>query len=475
MTAVAGLDVGTTSIRAGVFDEAGRRISMTQRRLGIQRPFDGAVEQDPSEIRDVAVDLLREALKQSGLRSGDLAAIGIANQRSTVVAWDAVTGQPLCPAVGWQDTRTADRVAEFRANGIPLTTTASCSKVEWLLANEESLMEARRSSRLRLGTIDAWLTSALTSDDAFQTDPSNAGATGFYDAQSGDWSEFVVEMFGAEVGLLPEVVATNAVAGTTPVDLLGSAVPVAARAGDQQASCYAHGISQGEAKLTLGTSGMLDASTGAVIGDAPDGTYALPLWRLDGEDSEPDQFCIEGSINTAGAVVEWLVSVGLLQDVESLDGIAGQARNPAVFVPAMAGLGSPRLDPMARALIGAVGLDTTAPDIVAGALRGIAARAAQIADLLDVGDEMLVDGGLSRSTIMLQTVADLTGRTVRPSTDVETTLRGAAMLAADAVGSRVAAPVDDSIEPIDPSISEDERREIRDRHETFEAVTHSSP
>ncbi len=473
MTLVAGLDVGTTSVRAALFDNTGRRVSMAQRRLSISYPFDGAVEQDPAEILNTTVELLTEAIAQAGAHSGDVVAIGLANQRSTVVAWEADSGEPLRPAVGWQDTRTADRVAEFRANGIPLNTSASCSKIEWLLANDEPVIAARRAGVLRLGTIDSWLTCALTSDRVFVTDPSNAGATGFYDASSGDWSDFVVEMFGADISLLPTVTATTAIAGATPAALFGAPIPVAARAGDQQSACFANNLQPGGAKLTLGTSGMLDLSTGSELAVAPDGTYALPLWRLDrGSEPPSNQFCLEGSVNTAGAVIEWLASVGLLPEISQLDDVVASSSDPVVFVPSLAGLGSPNLDPTARGLVASIGLDTTAADLVAGAVRGLGARVAGIAKVLDVGERIIVDGGLSRSRAVLGAVADLTGREIVAALDPETTLRGAAMLAASAVGFELAGGEGGNYGPsIAPSIGADQRNEVLDRYANFEAAT----
>ena len=473
MRLVAGLDVGTTSIRAGLFDEAGRRIATKQQRLSISFPFDGGVEQDPVEIRDVAVSLLVAALSEADAAAEDLVSIGIANQRGTVVAWDRVTGMPLRPAIGWQDTRTAERVAEFRANGIPLNTSASCSKIEWLLQHDEQVKAARTAGTLRLGTIDTWLTSALTSESAFVTDPSNAGATGFYDPGSGDWSEFVVEMFGADTSLLAKVEATNALAGSTPVDLLGTAVPVTARAGDQQAASFSHGLSVGEAKLTLGTSGMLDLSTGADVAAAPDGTYALPLWRLDSA-SVPDQFCIEGSVNTAGSIIEWLVAVGLLSEVSALDQALAESRNPVHFVPALSGLGSPALDPGARGIIGEIGRHTSAADLVAGAVQGIAARVAAIANTIKAGDIIIADGGLSRSRRLLAAVADLTGRVAQPGSEPEPTPRRAALPAATAGGRGVRPAQAARPEPIEPSISADQRQSILSRYSHFEAAARRS-
>jgi len=286
-----------------------------------------------------------------------------------------------------------------------------------------------------------------------------------------------VEMFGADRSLLAEVVATDAIAGTTPSELFGKAVPVAARAGDPQSASFAHGLSVGEAKLTVGTSAMLDLSTGAEVAAAPDGTYALPLWRRDSPaaGTEPeDQFCLEGSVNTAGATIEWLVSVGLLADVAALDSVLAAASAPTLLGPALSGLGSPGLDPTARGVMAEIGLDTSAADIVSGAVLGIAARVAAIAEILDVGESIIVDGGLTRSRNVLQTIADLSGRTLVPAVDPETTLRGAAMLAAESVGFAVSNLKAARTEPIEPKITVDQRDDSLARFAELEAVARRS-
>lgn len=446
MSLIAALDIGTTTARAAVFDCGGdaegegecRRLSIARTRLSSEHPFAGAVEQDPDEILRAAVEVLHRSLRDAGLEPTDLHALGIANQRASVVAWDSETGRSLCPLISWQDARTAERVAEFVSAGIPLNTSASCTKLEWLMANNGPVADAHSRGALRFGTVDTWLTWALSGGAVHVTDPSNAGATGCYDLHGGDWSNDVLALFGVPREAMATVVASDETVGRCDPALVGAAVPLAARCGDQTAACMAHGMVEGTAKLTLGTSGMLDVGTGSTIADAPQGCYALPLWRRrsDGAavgaavDEAVDEFLVEGSILNAGSVIEWLVRAGLLAAVEQLDEIAACGSSGIEFVPTLAGRGSPHPDPGARGTMRGIALTTTAADIVLGALEGIAARVAELTAHMGVDGPLLVDGGLSRSQLLLAAIQRQTGLEVQPSADHETTVRGAALLAA---------------------------------------------
>lgn len=468
MPLVAAVDLGTTTARAGLFDETGRRLRAARRRIATSHPFPGAVEQDPVELVSVVVELLGVVIAESGSKPVDVAALGIANQRATVVAWDAATGAALRPAIGWQDTRTASRVAEFVTQGIPLTTAASCSKLEWLVASDDTVAAAAASATLRVGTVDSWLTWALTGGDAHVTDPSNAGATGLLDLRSGDWSDGALGLFNVPREPLATVVASDAVVGTTLADLVGAEIPLAARVGDQQAACIAHGIGAGDPKLTLGTSAMLDVGSGPTPIDAPAGTYALPLSRRTVDGREADDFMVEASVQTAGAVIEWLVGMGLLAAVEELDETVAAGTEGPLLVPALAGLGSPLQDPSARGLLSGIGLGTTPADVVGGCVRGIAERVTDLVETLAVEGPLPVDGGLSRSPAVLQAIASATGLAVVPAADPETTLLGAAMLAAGSPHLDLDdLPPTAYGDPIDPGVSADERAEHRRRWRTM--------
>lgn len=429
---VAGIDVGTTTIRAAVFDLGGQRLAIVGQTIGTSHPVAGIVEQDPWAMVDVAVAMLAAACDAAGCGVADVGLLGITNQRSSVVAWDAITGDALHPVIGWQDTRTRDRAAELQAIGLPVTTSASCTKLEWLATNPDCAAAARLG-RLRMGTIDTWLTYRLSGGTCSVTDPSNAGATGLYAAGTHGWNDAALELFGLDSQWLAPVVHTDEHTGTTDAALVGAEIQLAARAGDQMAACAAHGLGPGETKLTLGTSGMVDVMLGTDRIDPPSGTYVMPAWsRHDAPADASESYIVEGSIQTAGAAIEWLVSIGVLAQIEDIDRLAAAGRDGVRFVPALAGYGSPRHDPDARAVLSGLGLDSGPPEIARAVLAGIAARVAEIAELLNVGDSIVVDGGLSRSRVLLQLIADATGRIIRPAADPETTVRGIAQLAARA-------------------------------------------
>ncbi|MEQ8842209.1 MAG: FGGY family carbohydrate kinase [Acidimicrobiales bacterium] len=424
---VAGLDVGTTTIRLGLFDPAsGERVAFVHEQVALEVPFVGAVEQDAAAFVAATERLWGAALGQAGVAAGDVDTLGIANQRATIVCWSAATGQPIRPAVGWQDSRTAATVAELVAEGIPINTSASCTKMAWLLEHDPAVVAAAADGTLRMGTVDAWMTWALSDGAAFVTEPGNAAATGLYDVRRGDWSEGALEFFGVPRQPLPDIVASDAAVGPAHwLDPSGQVV-LHARLGDQMAACAAHELRDGEAKLTLGTSAMLDVHVGDTATPAPDGCYLLPLWRR-ARGGAP--FIHEGSINTAGSVVEWLVRIGLLDRVADLDAVAGEGRTGAVtFVPALAGLGTPHHDPAARGEWSGLALDTTRPDMVRAVVEGIAHRVDELAAHMGV-TALAVDGGLSRSAVLLESLAGR-GLAVRRPDDVEASLRGAALFAA---------------------------------------------
>lgn len=429
MSLTAAIDVGTTTVRAAVFDGDGERLSIARATLGSQHPFAGAVEQDPEEIVSTAVDVFNRSLAEAGVQAADVEALGITNQRSSVVAWDADTGRALRPLIGWQDTRTSERVAEFVSAGIPLNTSASCTKLEWLMANDDAVGRASANNSLRFGTVDTWLTWALSGGAVHVTDPSNAGATGCYDLYGGDWSSDVLALFGVPREAMATVVASDEIVGHCNPELVGAAIPLAARCGDQMAACMAHGMVDGTAKLTLGTSGMLDVGTGSTIADAPAGCYALPLCRRTVDGVIVDEFLVEGSILTVGSVIEWLVRAGLLDRVENLDQVAASGSPGVDFVPSLAGLGSPHHDPEARGAVRGIGLETTAADIVLAALTGIATRVAELTAHMGITGPLLVDGGLSQSQVLLGAIRETTSLEIHPAPDHETTVRGIALLA----------------------------------------------
>ena len=429
------LDLGTTGVRALIVEPGGTIRAREYRALSAVYPEPGRVEQDPEEMWERSLEVLGKALSGAGCDVRDVAGIGVVTQRSTTIAWDAGTGRPLAPAIGWQDQRTAPRVAWFRERGIPLNTLASATKFEWWLQHDDAIRDAAARGTLRLGTPESWLTYRLTGGTSHVTDPGHASCTALYDAARGEWSPGLLSLFGVAQETLPTVVATSEVVGETPARLLGAAIPVAARAGDQQAATFAQGVhASGQAKLTLGTSAMLDLHTGPEASEAPPGSYALCLWRLaDGTNA----FCHEGTVITAGSAVEWLVELGLLREVAALDQVAGSVVDAggAAFVPALQGLGTPFLEEGVRGLLGGLTRGTRGAHLVRATLVGIAQRCVDVCETLAcTGSPLRVDGGLARSELLLQILSDLLGQEVWRAAETETTALGAAHLAGLATG-----------------------------------------
>jgi glycerol kinase len=463
------LDLGTTRVRALLAAPDGGVRARVWRRLATEHPAPGRVEQDPNTLWKASVEVLREALSLGGARAEEVAAIGVATQRATAVAWDASSGASLAPAIGWQDRRTTARAAELSAEGVPFTSLPSATKLEWWLANDANVKDAARRGSLRFGTPDVWLGARLTGGMAFVTDPGQASCTGLYDTQQRRWSGALLDLFGIDESQLPEVVATCGVQGETPRDLFGASIPVAARAGDQQAASFAQGVRvEGDAKLTLGTAAMLEVHAGDEFRravKAPPGCFALPLWRFpDGREA----ICREGSVLTAGAVIEWLVGIGVLPKVTSLDALASSVPHSdgVCFVPALQGLGAPIADAGARGLIGGLTLGSTAAHLARAAIDGIAQRCVDVCEALALDARPLpVDGGLTRSDVLMQTLADCGGRPLIRSAEPETTALGAAWLAGVGIGTledaeRSRKPAHDG-DRFDPRWSSDERARAR--------------
>jgi len=429
------LDLGTTSVRALVIGPDAKVLARAQRRIAASYPEPGWSEFDPEELVARSGDVLREALAGAKLAARDVAGLGIVTQRATALCWDARTLSPLAKAQSWQDQRTAERVAEFRKLGVPLNTQASATKFEWWLKHDDAVCAAARAGRLRLGTPDTWLAARLTGGGPHVTDPGNASCTALYDVAKAEWSQPLLDLFGVPRESLPAFVATSGVLGETPASLLGTPLRVAALAGDQQAAAFAQGVqARGDAKLTLGTSGMLDVHTGASPADATPGAYPLALWTLaDGARA----FCLEGTVITAGSAVEWLVELGVARDAAGLSRLAESASSSGGvrFIPALQGLGTPFSDDAARGAF--LGLSRgSGPAELAGALfEGIAQRCADVCESLPLADGPLrVDGGLAQSDFLLRALADLTGREIQRAAEVEATAVGAAFLAGLALG-----------------------------------------
>ncbi len=430
---VLGIDQGTTGTTCLVVDEALRRRGRGYREVQQHFPRPGWVEHDPDDLLDSVLGAAEEALADAGARAGDLAAIGIANQRETTIVWERATGRPVHRAIVWQDRRTAERCRELPADllrdrtGLVPDPYFSATKLEWLLSE-------RDASGLAFGTVDSWLLWCLSRGEVHATDVSNASRTLLFDLRGLRWDPELLELFGVPEAVLPVVAPTSGV--LAEAELLGARVPVAALAGDQQAALFGQAcFAPGQAKVTYGTGSFVLVNVGDDPGAARPGLVQTVAWRL-GEGNAA--YALEGSIFVTGAALQWLRDgLGLLADARESDELARSVDGTegVYFVPALAGLGSPHWAPEARGLLTGLHLGTRREHVVRAALEAIAF---QVTDVLEtVGGELELlraDGGAADNPFLLQFQADLARVPVEVPVEREATALGAAALAGLAVG-----------------------------------------
>ena len=449
MRFILSLDEGTSSARAVLYDEQGRRAGMESEPIHAVFPQPGWVEQDAEEIWRSQLAAARRLLDAPGVSASSVAAIGITNQRETTIVWDRATGQPVAPAIVWQCRRTAGACDELasgphaaittRKTGLVIDAYFSASKVRWILENVPDARRKALDGELLFGNVDTWLIWKLTNGAVHATDPSNASRTMLMDLASGDWDGELLDIFGVPRAMLPEIVPSSSVVGEAAAEHLGAPVPISGIAGDQQAAlagqaCFRLGLS----KNTYGTGCFALLHCGS---HQPVSRNRLLATRAASTDTRP-QFAIEGSIFIAGAVVQWLRDqLGVIQTAEESDALAASVGDTGglYFVPAFVGLGAPHWDSQARGMLTGLTRASGRAHIVRAALESIAYQTRELVEAMeaDSGEklaELRVDGGATGNNFLMQFQADILGcPIVRPS-DVETTALGAAYLAGLATG-----------------------------------------
>ncbi len=437
------LDQGTTSSRAIVFTLAGSPVSAAAQEFTQHYPRPGWVEHQPEDLLDTTLRALRGALEQGGIQPGEIAAIGITNQRETTLIWERETGKPLGRAIVWQCRRTAPLVERLKQDGLAgmiqgktgLVPDAyfSATKIRWLLDEAGAQARAERGE-LCFGTVDSFLAWHLVKGRPHVTDATNASRTMLFNLDKQDWDEELLRLFKIPRALLPRVADTAELIGTLDERFLGAPVPVAALAGDQHAALFGQGCFQtGEVKNTYGTGCFMLMNTGDRPVSNNKGLLSTMAWRLDGRPA----FALEGSVFVAGAAIQWL------RDELGVIGTAAQSQELALkaqdsggvhFVPAFTGLGAPHWDMYARGTITGLTRGTGAAHLARAALESIAFQSndllALMADSLGHTPQALkVDGGAAANDLLMQMQADISGiRVLRPQVR-ETTALGAALLA----------------------------------------------
>ncbi|HEY6225299.1 MAG TPA: glycerol kinase GlpK, partial [Gemmatimonadales bacterium] len=442
------LDQGTTSSRAIVFDHSGSVVAVAQKEFRQIFPQPGWVEHDAGEIWATQLFTAKEAISKAGLTAGDIAAIGITNQRETTLVWDRGSGVPIHNAIVWQDRRTAAACDRLKARGLePLIKRKtglvidayfSGTKIEWLLKNVPGARARAKAGALAFGTVDSWLVWNLTGGRVHITDPSNASRTMLFNLKSGDWDDELLKIFGIPRSLLPRVASSSEVYGETQA-FGGAGVPIAGIAGDQQAALFGQACTRpGMVKNTYGTGCFMLMNTGTRPIVSRNNLLTTVAWRI----GNRTEFALEGSIFIAGAVVQWLRDgLGIIQSSSEVEALAAQVVDPqgVYLVPAFAGLGAPHWDQYARGLVAGITRGTTAAHIARAALEGIAFQVADVlrameADAKITLKELRVDGGACANNLLMQFQSDLLGvPVVRPKV-TETTALGAAYLAGLATG-----------------------------------------
>ncbi|HWX87902.1 MAG TPA: glycerol kinase, partial [Solirubrobacteraceae bacterium] len=422
MTVLA-IDQGTTGTTCIVFDEQAQPVGRAYRELEQHYPRPGWVEHDASEIWEVTQAVAGEALADAEVRPGELAALGITNQRETVCVWDPHTGEPLHRAIVWQDRRTAGRCEELRVagherlvrerTGLVLDPYFSGTKIEWLLCNVEGLRERARDGRAVFGTIDAWLLFKLCGEHA--TDPSNASRTMLYDIGTGRWDAELLALLDIPERALPRVGASAGVLGQTrPEALHGHAVPVAGVAGDQQAALFGQAcVDPGMGKNTYGTGSFALMNTGFRKPEPVPGLLGTVAWGIGGSTA----YALEASIFVTGAAVQWLRDgLGVIERASDTEALAASlgGNDGVYFVPALTGLGSPHWDPYARGTIVGLTRGTGRAHLARAALEAIAYQTVDA--LRAMGDsateplsELRADGGATANAWLMQFQADVLG------------------------------------------------------------------
>ncbi len=444
---VLALDQGTTSSRAIVFDEHGKRRGFAQQELPQHFPRPGWVEHDPREIWSSQLAAAQAALADAELRASDIAAIGITNQRETALIWDRTTGAPVYPAIVWQSRQTAGICEGWRARGLaPLVQRAtglvidayfSASKIRWILDAVPGAQQRAERGELAFGTVDSWLIHRLTGG-AHVTDETNASRTMLYDIHARRWSDELLTAFEIPAALLPEVLPSSGDFGSSSPELLGASIPIRGVAGDQQAALFGQGcVDRGDAKNTYGTGCFLLLHTGSHALTSTNGLLSTVA-----AGAGPRSYALEGGVFVAGAAIQWLRDgLGLISTAAESEALATSVSDTggAYLVPAFAGLGAPYWDEAARGTIVGLTRGTERAHLVRAALEAIAYQTRDLVDCVvaDAGaplTELRVDGGACRNDFLMQFQADMLGIPLHRPRELEVSALGAAGLAGIGVG-----------------------------------------
>ena len=446
---VLSLDAGTTSSRAILFDKSGNQVAVAQEEFTQFFPKKGWVEHDPLEIWKTQLNAIKNVVKKAFINPQEIDSIGITNQRETTIVWNKNTGKPVYNAIVWQDRRTAktcEVLIDAGKEGIFSSKTGllidayfSGTKIKWILDNIPGLKDLAINGELAFGTVDSWLIWNLTKGVKHVTDATNASRTLIYNIHNGEWDDELLTVLDIPKSLLPEVVNSSEIVGTLNESILGSEIPISGIAGDQQAALFGQMcLKPGDVKNTYGTGCFCIMNTGSNAVTSQNRMLTTIAWEIKGKVT----YAIEGSIFTAGALIQWMRDqINIIDSAPEIEDLANMVddNGGVTIVPALSGLGAPYWDPHATGAIMGITRGTSKAHIARAGLESIALRSRDIIIEMqkDAGVEfsnLKVDGGASNNNLLMQIQADLlNSKVIRPKI-TETTALGAAFLAGLATG-----------------------------------------
>ena len=443
------MDQGTTSSRCILFDKAGNICSSAQKEFAQYYPKPGWVEHDPHEIWSSQMAVAIEAMGKIGADAGDIAAIGITNQRETTIVWDKKTGNPVYPAIVWQCRRTSDMIEKLKQDsfadkirektGLIPDAYFSATKIKWILDYVDGAREAAERGDLLFGTVDTWLIWKLTKGQVHVTDYTNASRTMLFDIYKRQWDEEILEYFNIPKSMLPEVKPSSCIYGYTNENLIGGSIPISGAAGDQQSALFGQCCFRaGDVKNTYGTGCFLLMHTGKQAVRSEHGLLTTIAVNPDGTPG----YALEGSVFVAGAAIQWLRDeMRIIDSSPDSEYMAKKVKdtNGCYVVPAFTGLGAPHWDQYARGTIVGITRGVNKYHIIRATLDSLCYQTNDVLQAMkaDSGIELAalkVDGGASANNYLMQTQADIINAPVNRPQCVETTAMGAAYLAGLAVG-----------------------------------------
>ena len=449
MLYIASLDQGTSSTRCMIFDNSGAVVSKAQKEHHQFTPSPGWVEHDAGEIWQNTQSVIQEAIASAGIKVAEISAVGITNQRETIVAWDAQTGKALHPAIVWQDTRTADfldglaqsdRDLLTSRTGLAIAPYFSASKIHWLLNNVPEVKQALAAGNLRIGTIDSWLTWNL-SDGLHITDVTNASRTMLMNLQTLAWDPQLLAIFDIPIEILPQIKSSSEIySSTSKSGPFGAEIPIAGILGDQHAAMVGQAcFEKGSSKTTYGTGNFALLNTGTEIVKSKHGLLTTVCFKFG---DQPAQYALEGSVAVTGSAIQWLRDqLGIISTAAEVESLALQVKDSGgiYFVPAFSGLFAPYWRSDARGVIVGLTRATTKAHLARAALDAICYQTMEIMDAMvaDSGiamTEMKVDGGITANQLCMQLQADVMGIDIVKPLITETTALGAAYAAGLAIG-----------------------------------------